>query len=36
MWPALAMGLVLIPSGLWVFEQAEKYAKRKGKLHRNG
>jgi len=35
-WPALAMGVVLIPAGLWVFEQAEKYAKRKGKLHRNG
>ncbi len=36
MWPTLLMGLALIPSGLWVFEQAEKYAKRKGKLHRNG
>lgn len=36
MWPALVMGLVLIPSGLWVFKQAETYAKRKGKLHRNG
>jgi ABC-2 type transport system permease protein len=36
MWPALAMGVVLIPAGLWVFEQAERYAKRKGKLHRNG
>jgi ABC-2 type transport system permease protein len=36
MWPALAMGVVLIPAGLWVFQQAEKYAKRKGKLHRNG
>jgi ABC-2 type transport system permease protein len=35
-WPALAMGIGLIPAGLWVFEQAEKYAKRKGKLHRNG
>ena len=35
-WPALLMGVVLIPAGLWVFEQAEKYAKRKGKLHRNG
>jgi len=35
-WPALLMGIALIPSGLWVFEQAEKYAKRKGKLHRNG
>jgi ABC-2 type transport system permease protein len=36
MWPALAMGVILIPTGLWVFEQAERYAKRKGKLHRNG
>ncbi len=36
MWPALLMGIIAIPSGLWVFEQAEKYAKRTGKLHRNG
>lgn len=36
MWPDLAMGVVLIPAGLWVFKQAEKYAKRTGKLHRNG
>jgi len=35
-WPDLVMGVALIPAGLWVFEQAEKYAKRKGKLHRNG
>ncbi len=35
-WPALLMGAVLIPMGLWVFRQAERYAKRKGKLHRNG
>ena len=35
-WPALLMGIVLIPAGLWVFKQAELYAKRKGKLHRNG
>lgn len=35
-WPALLGGLVLIPSGLWVFWQAELYAKRHGKLHRNG
>lgn len=34
--PALGMGLVLIPVGLWVFRQAELYAKRTGKLHRNG
>jgi ABC-2 type transport system permease protein len=36
MWPALVMGLIAIPAGLWVFGQAEKYAKRTGKLHRNG
>ncbi len=35
-WPVLLMGLVLVPSGLWVFHQAEIYAKRTGKLHRNG
>jgi len=35
-WPALLMGILAIPAGLWVFEQAEKYAKRTGKLHRNG
>ena len=35
-WPTLLMGLILIPAGLWVFKQAELYAKRKGKLHRNG
>ncbi|MBG7610418.1 MAG: ABC transporter permease [Anaerolineae bacterium] len=35
-WPTLLMGVLAIPSGLWVFEQAERYAKRTGKLHRNG
>jgi ABC-2 type transport system permease protein len=35
-WPVLIMGAILIPLGLWVFEQAERYAKRTGKLHRNG
>jgi len=35
-WPVLIMGLFLIPAGLWVFRQAERYAKRTGKLHRNG
>jgi ABC-2 type transport system permease protein len=35
-WPALLGGLVLIPAGLWVFQVAERYAKRTGKLHRNG
>jgi ABC-2 type transport system permease protein len=35
-WPALLMGMVAIPLGLWVFGLAERYAKRTGKLHRNG
>jgi ABC-2 type transport system permease protein len=35
-WPTLIMGIIAIPVGLWVFGMAERYAKRKGKLHRNG
>jgi len=35
-WPVLLIAVFLIPSGLWVFEQAEQYAKRTGRLHRNG
>lgn len=35
-WPALLIGIGLIPLGLWIFRQAEQYAKRTGKLHRNG
>ena len=35
-WPVLLMGAVLIPLGLWVFKLAERYAKRTGKLARNG
>ena len=35
-WPVLLMGVLLVPAGLWVFGQAERYAKRTGKLHRNG
>lgn len=35
-WPTLIMGVVVIPIGLWVFGLAERYAKRTGKLHRNG
>ena len=35
-WPTLLMGVVMIPFGLWIFNQAERYAKRTGKLHRNG
>lgn len=35
-WPTVLMGLAAIPLGLWVFHIAEQYAKRTGKLHRNG
>lgn len=35
-WPALVMGVVFIPLGMWIFHQAEIYAKKTGKLHRNG
>jgi ABC-2 type transport system permease protein len=35
-WPPVVMGIALIPLGLWVFDIAEKYAKRNGKLARNG
>lgn len=35
-WPTLILGLLAIPLGLWIFGMAERYAKRAGKLHRNG
>jgi ABC-2 type transport system permease protein len=35
-WPLLLMGTLFIPLGLWAFGQAEKYAKRTGKLKRVG
>ena len=35
-WPVLLMGLVAIPLGLKIFKLAENYAKRTGKLARNG
>jgi ABC-2 type transport system permease protein len=35
-WPAILIGLLAIPLGLHVFSLAERYAKRTGKLHRNG
>jgi ABC-2 type transport system permease protein len=34
--PALLIGLVSMPLGLQAFALAERYAKRAGKLHRNG
>jgi ABC-2 type transport system permease protein len=35
-WPLVIMGIVLIPAGVWLFGRAERYAKRTGKLRRNG
>jgi ABC-2 type transport system permease protein len=35
-WPLLVMGVIAIPAGLRIFHWAERYAKRTGKLHRNG
>ena len=34
--PALIIGIIAIPIGLQAFALAERYAKRTGKLHRNG
>jgi len=35
-WPALLIGAIAIPIGLQIFGIAERYAKRTGKLSRNG
>lgn len=35
-WPLLIIGAVLIPLGLWVFDVAERFAKRTGRLKRSG
>ena len=35
-WPLLVIGLITLPVGMHVFHWAEQYAKRTGKLHRNG
>jgi ABC-2 type transport system permease protein len=35
-WPLLISGVISIPLGLWVFGLAERYAKRTGRLKRNG
>ncbi len=35
-WPVLLLGMATIPLGLYTFGLAERYAKRTGKLHRNG
>jgi len=35
-WPTLLLALVAVPGGLRIFGMAERYAKRRGKLARNG
>lgn len=35
-WPLLISGLISVPLGLWIFGLAERYAKRTGRLKRNG
>jgi ABC-2 type transport system permease protein len=35
-WPLLLMGTVMLPLGIWLFQRAERYTKRTGKLKRNG
>ncbi|HLJ81346.1 MAG TPA: ABC transporter permease [Ktedonobacterales bacterium] len=35
-WPMLLCGVIAVPLGLVIFNQAERYAKRTGKLKRNG
>jgi ABC-2 type transport system permease protein len=35
-WPLIVMAFVFIPLGVWVFNRAERYAKRTGKLKRVG
>lgn len=35
-WPLIISGLISVPLGLWIFGIAERYAKRTGRLKRNG
>ncbi len=35
-WPLLIMGLIMLPLGIHLFQRAERYTKRTGKLKRNG
>ncbi len=35
-WPLLLMGVVMLPLGIYLFQRAERYTKRTGKLKRNG
>jgi len=34
--PLLLMGVVMLPLGIYLFQRAERYTKRTGKLKRNG
>jgi ABC-2 type transport system permease protein len=36
LWPLLICGVVSVPLGLFIFNRAERYAKRTGRLKRNG
>ena len=36
LWPLAATGVVMLPLGVWIFRRGERYAKRTGKLKRNG
>lgn len=35
-WPLVIMGVVMLPLGIYLFQRAERYTKRTGKLKRNG
>lgn len=35
-WPLIITGIVSVPLGVYIFRIAERYAKRTGKLKRNG
>ena len=35
-WPLIITGIVSVPLGIYIFRIAERYAKRTGKLKRNG
>ncbi len=35
-WPLLIMGVIFVPLGIWIFQLGEHYAKRTGRLKRNG
>ena len=35
-WPLIVIGIVTVPLGIWVFSVGERFAKRTGRLKRNG